>query len=145
MTETSNTITSTIVERLRVVADLIASHTDLPTPSVFAYSHGTVDVSWQLMHDDETKDDQRAAALRIRRAIGGQWNKNPWGDRFDFERDYDGIKLQIYANREQVCERRVVGTETVTVPAVDAQPERTETREIVEWDCVSLLAESVSA
>lgn len=145
MTETSNTTSTTLLDGMRVAIDLIAAHPELPTPSVFAYSTGSVDVTWQLMHNDDTKDDQRGTAQRIIRAIGGHWSKNPWGDRFDFERQYDGVKLEIYAHRDQVCERRVVGTETVTIPAVEAQAERTETREVIEWDCNPVLTEAVSA
>ncbi len=49
-----------------------------------------------------------------------------------------GIKLQHQATRDEVCERRVVGTETVEVPDPDA-PLVTIEREIVEWDCKPLL------
>jgi hypothetical protein len=59
---------------------------------------------------------------------------------------FDGLRVQAYSGRNEVCERIVVGTETVTVPAVDAAPERTEEREVVEWRCHPILAdEQVSA
>lgn len=127
-------------EKLRVVADLLERHADLPQPVVFAYSSGSVNVAWQLMNDDSTKENQRDAAVRIRRAIGGEWSKCAWGDRFDLARDYEGLRLQILTHREQVCERVVTGTETVTIPAVAAQPERTEEREVVEWRCDPVLS-----
>ena len=50
-----------------------------------------------------------------------------------------GVKLQHQAARDEVCERRVVGVETVEVPDPDA-PLVTIEREIVEWDCKPLLA-----
>jgi hypothetical protein len=98
------------------------------------------------MNDEDAKDNQRDAAQRILRAIGGKWAKNPWDDRFDFKQpNYrPGVNLAVYTHRDQVCERRVVGTEEVTVPAVEAQPERTETREVVEWDCSPVLSEAAS-
>lgn len=136
---------TTFTDRLRAAADLIEAHPELPAATVFAYSSGSVDVTWNLMNSDGTKDDQRTFAQRILREIGGKWRKHPWGDRFDFEREYQGLNLQICTQREQVCERRVVGVETVTVPAVEAQPERTEERELVEWDCLPVLTEAVSA
>lgn len=140
----STTTERTTADKLRAVADLLDAHPDLPPPCVWSYAHSGVSVQWQLMNDDDAKDDQRAAARRIMRAIGGKWTKNPWGDRFDFEQVVDGIKVEICASREQVCGRRVVGTEEVTHPAVEAQPERTETREVVEWDCSPVLAEAVA-
>lgn len=60
---------------------------------------------------------------------------------------FAGLKVEAYAGRNAVCERIVTGTETVTVPAVEAKPERTEEREVIEWHCMPLLAddEQVSA
>ncbi|MBA2952157.1 hypothetical protein GON03_19255 [Nocardioides sp. MAH-18] len=151
MTETSTTSRNTAAataDRLKVVADLLAAHPDLPAPCVFAYSgSGHVEVTWQLMNTDGHKDNQRDAARTIIAALGGKWTKNPWDDRFDFARPLDGgITLQIFAHRDQLCERIVTGSETVTIPAVEAQPERTEQREVVEWRCHPLLAdEAVSA
>lgn len=133
------------IQRLTVASELIAAHPDLPLPCVFGYPHnGAVEVTWQLMNDDATRDDQRAAVQQIVRAIGGKWDKHPWGDRFDFGRDYHGVKLEIYTHRDQVCERVVTGTETVTIPAKAAEPERTEERELVEWRCEPVLAEAAS-
>lgn len=143
MTDSITAGTSQQVDRLRVATDLIAAHPNLPTPCVFAYSSGHVEVTWQLMNGD-VRNDQKSAAQQIIRAIGGEWRKNPWDDRFDFEQDYNGVALQIFTNRDQVCTRRVIGTETVTVPAVEARPERTEVREIVEWDCTPVLAEAAA-
>lgn len=58
-----------------------------------------------------------------------------------------GLDLHVYAPREQVCVRRVVGTREVTeeVPdpdAVAALPTVTVTKTVedVEWDCSPLLA-----
>ena len=53
---------------------------------------------------------------------------------------FDGLHVVAYAGRDRVCERVVTGIETVTVPAVEAKPETTEEREIVEWRCAPLLA-----
>jgi hypothetical protein len=62
------------------------------------------------------------------------------------------VTVHAYADRENVCERVVVGTETVTetVPDPDllAQVptiEVTTTREITKWNCVPLLAASETA
>lgn len=148
--ETSSTTTNAaqMSARLQVVADLLAQHPDLPAPCVFGYqSTGVVDVTWQLMNSDEAKDDQRTFAQQIVRAFGGTWDKKPWADRFDLSRKHDTdpqIRLEILAHRDQMCERVVVGTEQVTIPAteaVEAQPERVEEREVVEWRCAPLLGD----
>ncbi len=103
MTETSTT-TITFADKLRVAADLIDAHPELPQPLVFAYTSGHVDVTWQLMNIDEAKDNQRDVAQQIIRTLGGKWSKKPWDDRFDFHQQRDGLTLGIFAHREQVCE-----------------------------------------
>jgi hypothetical protein len=138
------TKTST-ADRLRAAADFLDAHPGLPVPVITSYSSGTVDIGWQLMNDDAVKDDQRPAVQQIIRAIGGKWSKQEGGDTLCLRQKRDGLGLCIFVTREQVCERVVTGEELVTVPAVDARPERTEVREIVEWRCEPVLAESVSA
>jgi len=131
--------------KLRAAADLLDAHPDLPTPVVTSFPSGTVDIAWQLMNSD-VKDDQRRAVQQIVRAIGGRWEKREYGgDVLYLDQTLDGIKLVIHVTREQVCERVVVGEETVKVPAVKAQPARTEVREVVEWRCEPVLAAAVSA
>lgn len=137
---------NTLPEALRQAADLIEAHPELPTPVVTTYSSGTVNVAWQLMNDAATETDQKAAARLIIRAIGGKWDKREYGgDTFYFDQTFGLLELSIYATREQVCERIVTGTETVTIAAKPAEPERVEEREIVEWRCEPILAEAVSA
>jgi len=53
----------------------------------------------------------------------------------------DVIYWKLWANREIVCTKRVVGTETVEVEKIISQETETisEEREIVEWDCHPLL------
>lgn len=149
MTETSTT--STQHEALRTIADLLAQHPDLPGPYITcgAYNNGTghywADVSWQLLNDPLDEAGQKVAAQEIVRSLGGQWSKVDHGDRMVFRQERDALQLDIVVVREAVCDRVVTGTETVTIPAVEAQPERTEVREIVEWRCQPLLADTASA
>lgn len=140
MSNTTSTNT-TVADRLRAAADLIDRYPDLPTPMVTAYATGTVEVDWFTSHDE----DQPATLRQIRRTIGGTWEKVPSGTYFTLRTEVDGLRLSIIADREQVCEAVVVGQETVTVPAVEAAPERTETRDVIEWRCEPLAGESVSA
>ena len=51
-------------------------------------------------------------------------------------KDFAGLPVSIVYFRSAVCERRVVGHEEVPERVIPAH-----TREIVEWDCHSILAE----
>jgi hypothetical protein len=127
----------TMSAMLRVVADLLDEH-HLPLPFVTQYG-----VNWSIYPWDV--DDVAAAVADVRRAVGGKWDKSTdGGDKMALTTIRDGIKFVVEVDREKVCTRRVVGTETVMLPAVVAAPERTEEREIVEWDCDPIL-ESASA
>jgi hypothetical protein len=142
-------MTRTMSETLRAVADLLAAHPDLPLlPYVTLYGHRPerADLTWSLHINGNAIDaaDQKAKAALILRTLGGKWNKDfEWGDtdRADFAQARDGLHLRVVVQRSAVCERVVVGEETVTLPAVEAQPERTATREVVEWRCEPVLAE----
>ena len=136
----------TTVGRLREVADLLAFLPDhIPHPYVTAGSWGT-EISWYLTLDTKDEAEQKALAAEIVRLHRGPWVKQERGESFAFENtNIPGVKLKVVVAREAVCERVVTGTETITVPAMEAVPERTEIREIVEWRCEPLLAEAVDA
>lgn len=88
--------------------------------------------------------DKRDTMRILRRAIGGKWDKGGYGSTFQLSR-YAGwndcLTVTISSDRGEVCKRVVVGTETKTIPAVEAQPERTEVVEKVEWVCGDLLTD----
>lgn len=130
--------TTAVVAAHRAVANLIEQHPDLALPVV----HHDGMIAWNL-YSWSCPDGVPAMVAAIRRAVGGKWDKREaktigGNDGMVFERE--GYRITVA--REQVCTRRVVGTETVTLPAVKAQPERTVEREVVEWDCQPVLAES---
>lgn len=139
---------SDYTEALSLAAQILDDHPDLPSPCVWGYSSSqTVELEWQIHRDDHA--EQKATARKIARAVGGKWDKNAYTDTFYLEQKRGALTLRIVAAREAVCERVVVGTETVTIPAteaqvIDAQPSRTEEREVVEWRCEPLLAEAAS-
>lgn len=125
------TTTNITAAALRRAADLIEEHPDLPHPVITSYSAGNVEIDWMIHRDD----NQRGLMKQIRQSLGGVWEKVPAGQYYMLRQDREDVRLTITTDREQVCERVVVGTETVTIPAVEAQSERTEVREIVEWRC----------
>lgn len=95
-------------------------------------------------------DDQAAIAAELRRALGGgRWDKHEstGGAYLYLQGMCGGLPIQLWMDRNAVCERVVVGTEEVTevIPAVteeDLRPEQTITRTVehVEWRCSPLLA-----
>lgn len=84
--------------------------------------------------------EQPAAARDLIRALGGgTYSKDASDATMSLDGMCGGVPIRIYVLRDAVCERVVVGTETVEVPAQPAIEAHTETREIVEWHCGSLL------
>jgi hypothetical protein len=127
---------------MQSVIEFLDEHgVDLPhQPMVTSYGHSaTVAVDFYL-HDE----DQKETAARIVRLIGGKWAKADGGDRLYLRRHQGDIEFCVVVDREAVCERVVKGTREVTIPAVEAQPERVQTVEDVEWVCGSVLAEATS-
>lgn len=125
----------------RAVADLLWLNPALPNPVVT--DSGTI--HWSLW-EFQCPDGVPAMVAAIRRAVGGKWDKEERNPSYTTPQMWftrDGFAICV--ERETVCARRVVGTETVTVPAVEARPERTEEREIFEWDCTPVLAAEVVA
>lgn len=137
-------LTGDIVEGLRALADLIEANPELA--EYFRYNDALRKAMLPVSH----YDDPRAAMAEWARA--GKASGHP------VIKDYSGqwgsvtvvlsdeVKIWAYAKREQVCTRVVTGTETVTVqvpdPSVEVPMVEVEhTREIVEWQCLPLLAE----
>jgi hypothetical protein len=147
----TNTTTTTSA-RLRILADLIEAHPDLPPPYISACSSGSsVDADWFLHTRGLELADQKATAARVVSILGGQWDKTEDGDRFSFTQTRGGIIMRVWVARDAVCERVVTGSHEVTVPAtpaksaVPAQPAVTHQVEDVKWVCSSLLAGPVSS
>jgi hypothetical protein len=128
-----------IVAGYRRAADLIEAHPHIAAPIVTSKG----DLIWSLWAWD-CPDGVPAMVAAIRRAVGGKWTKHERAGLSEPEMEFKRDGYSIIVKREAVCVRRVVGTETITKPAVSL-PERTETREIVEWDCEPVLAESVAS
>lgn len=144
MGETTNTSTA---QALRAAADFIAQHADLPLPYVTTYRDGQISMAYYLtINGFGGPEKQRSAAQAIIRAVGGRWDKNPNDhDEMNFRAERGALQFHVQIAREAVCERIVTGTETVTIPAVEAQPARTEVVETVEWRCLPLLADEEAA
>lgn len=81
---------------------------------------------------------------RIRRAVGGTFDKEATSYSFTLRQERDDAinSIRITSSRENVCTPKVVGKEEKVIPAVEAQPERIETVDVVEWECPSILDEN---
>lgn len=134
MTETDQR--SEYIAGLRAIADALEQHPDVKLP----YHGNTGTFSWVTSHEA----DPKAETAKIVRTFGGDWTKREnQGDLMVFVGRIAGVSVDIICDRDTVCTRRVVGTEDrevqmVVTPAVTETV--TETVEVVEWDCGSLLA-----
>lgn len=118
----------TLAEAFRSIADLLdaqpvlADHVIAPSLDVWA----------------ETPEE----FAELAQALGGRREKRSGTMLLTVERTFGRVSLKVCGYHEQVCEAKVVGTETVEIPAVEASPARTETRDVVEWVCPPVLGEA---
>lgn len=78
---------------------------------------------------------------KIVQTLGGHWDKTGDDYTFDMIKRYNNwASLLIYANRDDVCERKQVGTKIELVPDPDVEVPKVE-REVpvYEWICPTVL------
>lgn len=122
---------------LRAFADLLEQNPDLRLP----YHGSSTEMLIFPAHGD-----QRAELARWARLLPGLKQKRARDRDFDLAAQLRGLKLLICCDREEVCHKRVIGTETVTEMVPDPEymasapmVERETEREIVEWVCHPVL------
>lgn len=133
-------------EALRKLADFIDEHPELDFgPGI---KQGTLyiqgdDLNFFPPYQSEPDVEKRFARDLIH-AFGGVWDKDPSGSSMTFQQKhvFDFFTTTIFVERESVCERRLVGTKDVEVPAQKAVKAHTETVPVYEWECGSLLSPS---
>lgn len=140
MTATAKNLT--VAENARKLAAFLEAHPDLPEPTHFNVQY-RAEVKWLIWENDLAR--QKRTAESVVRFLPGKADKRENGDWFEYSGEVDGVKWEVVAAREAVCERVVTGTRTVTRtvpdPAVDVPlVEVTEEVETVEWVCAPLLA-----
>lgn len=139
----AQTVHDTLAENLRRAAATLTVHPDLPIPYITTTYGGNVELAWFLPITTQDYAEQKRLARLILRTLGGKWDKVAGSEMNFTQGTYgDPIRYIVQVSREAVCQRVVTGTTEVTIPAVEAQPERTETRETVEWICEPVLAEA---
>ena len=114
---------------LRELADWIEAHENMDLPSTEALT----------IYSLNTKQEAACCLAAMMPC-----KKEYKGELFALIRDFGPIKLKAVFYRNAVCTRRVVGTKEVGTEIIPARltPEQVipaHTREIVEWDCESIL------
>ncbi len=144
MTETLTRITpATVIEAVARAHGILAGlDRVMPDPNVsvraYDWCEPRIEFSWHLSGGE----DQKPLARQIVRALGGKWDKRTWDGTYLLNQKPDrGLEYIIYLDRDEVCERVVVGQTEKIMPAVEAQPERVELVDEVEWRCGSILSE----
>lgn len=148
-TTTIDTRRAGYVSGLRKLADLLEQHPELPLP----YHGSDSTITFMFLHGPDAKARFAAAARVILYGTGGELEKHvsdggEYGDYFDLVGAIDGLKIELTAYRDAVCERIVTGTREVTKtvpdPAIKVPTvEVTETVEDVRWVCRPVMASSV--
>lgn len=128
---------------LTLAAEWLDEHgVDLPFhPYITAHVHRDyAELAFQVCNQIEGDEQQKAATALIVRVVGGYWTKTEGsGVLYLDQRDNELLHFSITVDRAAVCERVVTGTREVTVPAVEATPERVEVVDNVEWVCAPIL------
>jgi hypothetical protein len=86
------------------------------------------------------KVDQKSILRQVVRAIPGKLEKDFSGTTMYLKQEgaFGFFDLTVFANREGVCERKLVGMKDVDVPAVKAVKAHVESTPIYEWECGSI-------
>ena len=134
---------------LRALADLLDNNPDVRLPDRMSR-----DFSWGVhgTHVPEGKAVPAALAALARTIIPGVRTKRADDAYYRVTGKLLGLNLEVWGIRDQVCNKVVTGTETVTreIPDPDAlaavpTTTVTETIDTVEWICAPLLADEVTA
>ena len=118
-----------VVSGLRELADFIERDPDFaelywPGPALLFVA------SWEK--------DAAARFGDLARRLGGHRTKSVTERHIEVTRQFGPISIQVYTSREVMCERVVVGTETVEIADPEAPKVKVD-REVVEWKCSPLL------
>lgn len=125
-----------LAEDLRSFADFLDQHgEELPHVSVDVASH-----VWG--YSGESVPESVALAMRAGLKGAGAVEKEYSDNYFRLYLSFGSLKYKIVCNRDEVCERKVIGTEIVTksVAPEGKWTEQEVEQDIVEWVCNPLLS-----
>jgi molybdate-binding protein len=127
---------------LRRFADFLDIHAEeLPRVNVDITSH-----VWGYM-EEQSVPESVALAMRAGLKDADTVEKEYADNYFRMYLSFGALKYKIVCNRDEVCERKVVGTEMVTEKVAPAGEwtEQTVEKDVVEWVCNPLLAIATDA
>lgn len=139
---------SEYTEALRRAADFLDDHEDLfGTINTDVRAHFDVDdmgIFLPTWNGKGEKVDQKAILRKVVRALGGTFEKDFNGSIMYLKQEdvFGFFDLTIYADREGVCERKLVGMKDIDVPAVKAVKAHVESTPAYEWECGSIFADA---
>lgn len=147
MTE-SNELAQQQAAGLRALADLIEANPELAEN--FWHTLGLAGINVHLDHHSDDKAAQLGRIARIAKRHGAKVGKDISDQFHNVVIEFGAVKATVLAYRNEVCERVVTGTETVTRRVKDPaalakvpEVEVTEEVETVEWRCRPLLAADI--
>ena len=123
---------------LRRFADFLDIHAEeLHDVKIEAASH-----VWGYMEDSDSVPQSVALAMRAGLKDADTVEKEYSDHYFRMYLTFGAFKYKIVCNRDEVCERKVVGTEMVTEKVAPAGEwtEQTVEKDVIEWVCNPLLA-----
>ena len=129
---------SQLVEDLQDFTDFVERHgSELPNINVELRSW-----IWGYEVADQGVPEGVALALRAGIKSANEVTKEYSDDYFRMYLKFGKLEYKVVCNREEVCEKNVVGTKTVTkrMPPEGDWTEQQVEEEIVEWVCNPLLA-----
>lgn len=110
------------VEGLKRVAEWYEENPDFPMPS--SYGEGVFTVFTYSAEDFEKWKDELGTVLMEADDYSMRAYKT-FGD----------VQLSVYANRSNVCTKKVIGTKMVTQKVATQWTEKEVEEEITEWEC----------
>jgi hypothetical protein len=142
-------------DAIRKVLDLIEAHPDVLYDEVepqYSFNRKSALIDFQdnllnihlpYVYAEEGYAEQKALLRKVLRVFGGTWDKDPDGSTMSFTQE--GIAgyfyATVFAKRDAVCERVVTGTKQVEHAYVASIASYTETVDVIEWECKSILAD----
>lgn len=109
---------------LRAAAEWFEAHPDVPAPC---------EAAWNVFVD--TREEMAAIARQL-----GSADKNVIGDWYVLRVTAPQFMIEWNIHRGKVCTSRVIGTKQIPETFIPAHAE-----EILEWDCMPILAETAGA
>lgn len=136
-------VTRATGDTLRAIADWVDAHPGSEPSQISLY---TTPIQVNLFHHGDA-----ASLADLLRALGGRWDKHAYDSvgQIEFQQEIlPGVRYEVVASRDAVCERVKTGETVIHEPdadAVAALPLVERVVETFEWRCEPILAAKAAA